>query len=62
MLRFFGTFARFGEIVRIQVEYRTSRVTQGYVLIRMYGPGLIVDNIVTQSTVHNDIERKQSIV
>jgi len=38
----FGTFALFGEIVRIIVEYRTSRGTQGYVFIRMYGPSLRV--------------------
>jgi hypothetical protein len=36
---FFGTFARFGEIVRIQVEYRTLRGTQGRAA-RMYGIGL----------------------
>ncbi len=36
MLRIFGTFAHFGEIVRIQVEYQTSRDTQGYA-VRMYG-------------------------
>ena len=40
MLRFFGKFARFGGIVRIQVEYRTVWGTQGYVL-RMYGIGLL---------------------
>ena len=30
-----STFARFGEILRMQVEYRTLRGTQGYVL-RLY--------------------------
>ena len=38
-LRFFGTFGVFGEIVRIQVEYRMLRGTQGRA-VRLYEPGL----------------------
>ena len=38
-LRFFGTFGVFGELVRIQVEYRMLRGTQVRD-VRLYEPGL----------------------